>query len=152
MTQQDELSERMKAELLDSIDEELELELDDERLSGPQTIADNGTEADSIKRRTYFKELFRLQRELVKLQDWVVKEKLKVVVIFEGRDAAGKAASSSASPSVSIPASAASPHFPRPTSASARNGISSAMSAIFQRRARSSCSTAAGTIAPASSG
>ncbi|MDQ8700072.1 polyphosphate kinase 2 [Hyphomicrobium sp. LHD-15] len=90
MTQQDELSERMKAELLDSIDEELELELDDERLSGPQTIADNGTEADSIKRRTYFKELFRLQRELVKLQDWVVKEKLKVVVIFEGRDAAGK--------------------------------------------------------------
>jgi polyphosphate kinase 2 len=90
MTQQDEIAARMKAELLDSIDEELELELDDERLSGPQTIADGASDADGLKRRTYFKELFRLQRELVKLQDWVVKEKLKVVVIFEGRDAAGK--------------------------------------------------------------
>jgi polyphosphate kinase 2 len=90
MTTQDEIAARMKAELLDSIDEELELELDDERLSGPQTVANGATEADSVKRRTYFKELFRLQRELVKLQDWVVKEKLKVVVIFEGRDAAGK--------------------------------------------------------------
>jgi polyphosphate kinase 2 len=90
MTKQDAIAARMKAELLDSIDEELELELDDERLSGPQTVADGASEADSIKRRTYFKELFRLQRELVKLQDWVVKEKLKVVVIFEGRDAAGK--------------------------------------------------------------
>ncbi|MFO7747617.1 MAG: polyphosphate kinase 2, partial [Orrella sp.] len=37
-----------------------------------------------------FKELFRLQGELVKLQDWVVRKKLKVVVLFEGRDAAGK--------------------------------------------------------------
>jgi polyphosphate kinase len=38
----------------------------------------------------YFKELFRLQGELVKLQSWVQHEKLKVVVIFEGRDSAGK--------------------------------------------------------------
>src|SRR5581483_5842662 len=36
------------------------------------------------------KELLRLQRELVRLQDWVVHQKLKVVVLFEGRDAAGK--------------------------------------------------------------
>jgi polyphosphate kinase 2 len=43
-----------------------------------------------LNRRIYFKELFRLQRELVKLQDWVVGQKLKVVVLFEGRDAAGK--------------------------------------------------------------
>jgi len=42
------------------------------------------------ERIRYFKELFRLQGELVKLQDWVVHEKLKLVVIFEGRDAAGK--------------------------------------------------------------
>jgi len=40
--------------------------------------------------RTILKELFRLQRELVKLQDWVVDQKAKVVVIFEGSDAAGK--------------------------------------------------------------
>jgi polyphosphate kinase 2 len=43
-----------------------------------------------MDRRLYFKELFRLQGELVKLQDWVVHKKLKVVVLFEGRDAAGK--------------------------------------------------------------
>ncbi|MCX7320752.1 MAG: polyphosphate kinase 2, partial [Hyphomicrobiales bacterium] len=44
----------------------------------------------SVDRRTYFKELFRLQGELVKLQSWVQDQKLKVVVIFEGRDSAGK--------------------------------------------------------------
>jgi len=38
----------------------------------------------------YEKELGRLQRELVKLQEWVRQEKLKMCVIFEGRDAAGK--------------------------------------------------------------
>src|SRR5262249_60719178 len=47
-------------------------------------------EPDTIDRAAYFKELFRLQGELVKLQDWVVDRKLKLVVIFEGRDAAGK--------------------------------------------------------------
>ena len=40
--------------------------------------------------RLYFKELLRLQRELIKLQDWVVAKKLKLVVLFEGRDSAGK--------------------------------------------------------------
>ena len=43
-----------------------------------------------IKNKVYKKELFRLQLELVKLQRWVVHEGLRVVVIFEGRDAAGK--------------------------------------------------------------
>ena len=43
-----------------------------------------------IDRRRYFTELLRLQRELIKLQDWVVDQKLKLVVLFEGRDAAGK--------------------------------------------------------------
>ena len=38
----------------------------------------------------YDKELCRLQVELVKLQEWVRQEGLKVVVLFEGRDAAGK--------------------------------------------------------------
>jgi polyphosphate kinase 2 len=90
MTDQDEITDKMKADLLDSFDEELELELDDERLGVPETVAESALQADGLKRSTYFKELFRLQRELVKLQDWVVKERLKVVVIFEGRDAAGK--------------------------------------------------------------
>jgi polyphosphate kinase 2 (PPK2 family) len=42
------------------------------------------------ERRRYFSELFRLQGELVKLQSWVVKTGHKVVILFEGRDAAGK--------------------------------------------------------------
>jgi len=43
-----------------------------------------------IKDKVYEKELFKLQVELVKLQEWIKHEGLKVVVIFEGRDAAGK--------------------------------------------------------------
>ena len=43
-----------------------------------------------VDKKTYEKELARLQVELVKLQEWVRTKKLKVVVIFEGRDAAGK--------------------------------------------------------------
>ena len=73
--------------MLDSIDEELEMELDDKRLAG--LLAEHRTE-ETIDRRFYFQELLRLQGELVKLQDWVVDQKLKIVVIFEGRDAAGK--------------------------------------------------------------
>lgn len=85
MTQRDHLSDKIKEDMLDSFDEELELELDDERLDGQRD-----DEGEGLNRKRYFKELFRLQRELVKLQDWVVHKKLKVVVIFEGRDAAGK--------------------------------------------------------------
>ena len=77
---------RLREEFIDSWDEELELETDDDRLGGS-----SGTEGGStLARRTYFRELFRLQGELVKLQDWVVHTGQKIVVIFEGRDAAGK--------------------------------------------------------------
>ena len=44
----------------------------------------------TITKKIYNKELARLQVELIKLQEWIRHEKLKVVVIFEGRDAAGK--------------------------------------------------------------
>lgn len=43
-----------------------------------------------INKEAYEKELFRLQLELVKLQEWIKHNGLKVVIIFEGRDAAGK--------------------------------------------------------------
>ncbi|RLD84064.1 MAG: polyphosphate kinase 2 [Bacteroidetes bacterium] len=43
-----------------------------------------------LSRKFYEAELTKLQIELVKLQSWIKKESLKVVVIFEGRDAAGK--------------------------------------------------------------
>ena len=43
-----------------------------------------------MKRKEYEKELRKLQTELCRLQDWVVHEGLRVIVVFEGRDAAGK--------------------------------------------------------------
>jgi polyphosphate kinase 2 len=47
-------------------------------------------EEKSLKRKTYEKELRRLQGELCKLQDWLKYKGLRVIVVFEGRDAAGK--------------------------------------------------------------
>jgi len=48
------------------------------------------SEEKSLKRKSYEKELRRLQAELCKLQDWVKYKGLRVIVVFEGRDAAGK--------------------------------------------------------------
>jgi polyphosphate kinase len=45
---------------------------------------------EPLKNKAYLPELSRLQIELVKLQEWIRHEGLKVVVVFEGRDAAGK--------------------------------------------------------------
>ncbi|EHY77289.1 hypothetical protein PstZobell_07612 [Stutzerimonas stutzeri ATCC 14405 = CCUG 16156] len=75
----------------DSLDEELEMELDDVRMDA--LIAREGAPQPSdtgLSRRVYFSELLRLQGELVKLQDWIVHNNVRVVVLFEGRDAAGK--------------------------------------------------------------
>ena len=47
-------------------------------------------EKSKLGRKEYESELTRLQAELVKLQEWVVKNKIRVIIIFEGRDAAGK--------------------------------------------------------------
>ena len=80
---------RINGEMLDAIDEELEMEIDDDRLAKLLTELAEHPQPETLDRRVYFKELLRLQGELVKLQDWVVQQKLKVVVIFEGRDAAG---------------------------------------------------------------
>jgi polyphosphate kinase 2 len=87
-TNQAKLRDRIHDELIDSVDEELELEIDDHRLNA--LLEDGGDTPHGMDRRKYFEELLRLQKELVKLQDWVVHQKLKVVVLFEGRDAAGK--------------------------------------------------------------
>ena len=80
----------VEAELEDSFDEELEMEIDDERVSKELRQISDFKHKSTLDRRTYFHELFRLQAELVKLQDWVVHSKYKLVVVFEGRDAAGK--------------------------------------------------------------
>jgi len=80
---------RMQREVLDSYDEELELELEDRPFDTDGTEVPL-TELEKQERRRYFAELLRLQGELVKLQDWVMHRRHKMVILFEGRDAAGK--------------------------------------------------------------
>ena len=84
------LDERLHDELIDAVDEELEMEIDDDRLHSLLDHTYHEPHADILDRHTYFRELLRLQKELVKLQDWVAHQKLKLIVLFEGRDAAGK--------------------------------------------------------------
>lgn len=55
-----------------------------------EEVAEPAKKAKKIKKKFFFKELTKLQIELNKLQEWIRKEGLKVVIIFEGRDAAGK--------------------------------------------------------------
>ena len=78
---------RIHEDLIDGYDEELELEIED-RTVAPGVIPDRETERS--ERMHYFQNLFRLQGELVKLQDWIATSGQKVVIVFEGRDAAGK--------------------------------------------------------------
>lgn len=85
------LANRIYRDLLDQNDEELELELSEDGHDLDELF--DATVPQSLEkeaRRLYFSELFRLQGELVKLQSWVVKTGAKVVILFEGRDAAGK--------------------------------------------------------------
>jgi len=85
------LHERLHRDLMDGFDEELELDIEDR--SPAEYLGDNSLirgDAYKLGRHLYFKELFRLQGELIKLQDWVVANRHKVVILFEGRDAAGK--------------------------------------------------------------
>jgi len=57
---------------------------------GSEDGAKDKKDKKKIKNKVYEKEIGRMQIELVKLQEWVKHKSLKVVVIFEGRDAAGK--------------------------------------------------------------
>jgi polyphosphate kinase len=84
------IRELIGADLRDSLEEELELELEDHELNQFRIAKPDHEGPPALDRHLYFKELFRLQGELVKLQDWVQHNKLKVVVIFEGRDSTGK--------------------------------------------------------------
>lgn len=80
----------LDAELADTFDEEYELELEDAVLSKEIGRIYSDRHPDMIDRRTYFQSLIRLQADLIKLQDWVQYHRKKVVVVFEGRDSAGK--------------------------------------------------------------
>ena len=75
---------KIARDVMDDYDESLELEMQDGLLGAPFAASLSENEYK------YFRELLRLQGELVKLQDWVQHTGQKVVVLFEGRDAAGK--------------------------------------------------------------
>jgi polyphosphate kinase 2 len=85
----DEIMRRISRDLADGYDEELEMEREDDRAMS-EGYGAAGAEVSSEYRRRYFSQLFRLQAELIKLQDWVVATRQRVVILFEGRDAAGK--------------------------------------------------------------
>ena len=85
------LIKRVHRELIDDYDEELEMEREDwEKLDPNAPARPLAHDSDRDTRNRYFKELFRLQGELVKMHDWIVETGHRMVIIFEGRDAAGK--------------------------------------------------------------
>src|SRR6516162_3224773 len=56
----------------------------------PMSKQQPGETRPKMKGKQYAKELRKLQTELCRLQDWVVHKGLRVIVVLEGRDAAGK--------------------------------------------------------------
>ncbi|MGY2048031.1 polyphosphate kinase 2 [Methylobacterium sp. JK268] len=82
--------EAVREDVADSLDEEVELELEEDYLERLSEGIRPPTRAPSLPRNLYFRELLRLQQELVRLQDYVKHHNERVVVLFEGRDAAGK--------------------------------------------------------------
>ena len=105
------------------------------------------TNNGKMKRKAYDAELARLAIELVKYQEWVRSKGLRIVALFEGRDAAGKGGAIH-----STPATRAWQHSPRRPTGNGRTGLSSVTSPTCRRPARSSCSIGAGTTARASNG
>ncbi|MBT9383147.1 polyphosphate kinase 2 [Pseudooceanicola sp. CBS1P-1] len=80
----------LEAELRDTLDEDYEIELEDAVLSMKIREIYNKAHGPTLPGPDYFRALLHLQAELIRLQDWVVHNNEKVVVIFEGRDSAGK--------------------------------------------------------------
>jgi polyphosphate kinase 2 len=87
--------EWLEIELDDLLDEDLEIELLEPGLASELRELDRARpdRADApppMARRDYFRDLIKLQTELIKLQTWVARTGAKIVVLFEGRDSAGK--------------------------------------------------------------
>lgn len=88
---EDLLFKRIRRELVDEFDEELEMEREDWEATKPgATPTPAARDAAHAERQRYFMELYRLQSELVKMHDWVVETGHRLVIVCEGRDAAGK--------------------------------------------------------------
>ena len=83
------INQQMYEDLIDSYDEEIESEMDD-YLQDLRFDGRSLSDSEKLARHIYFNELIGLQKELIKLQDWVVATGERIVVIFEGRDSAGK--------------------------------------------------------------
>ena len=88
--EQGKIERLLQAELEDGLDEDYELELGDTVSTAPLEKIDPDKPRSVSDRREYFRHLLSLQRELIKLQTWVARSGAKVVVLFEGRDSAGK--------------------------------------------------------------
>ena len=98
---------------------------------------DGAAPQEKLTNKVYEKELARLHAELVKLQLWVVAKGLKVVVVFEGRDGAGKGGVIKAITERVNRASSASSRCPPRPSAKSRRCIFSDTCGIFRPAARS---------------
>nr|WP_247676911.1 polyphosphate kinase 2 [Leisingera sp. HS039] len=80
----------MEAELQDTLDEDIEIEFSEPMLSQEIRKIYREQHPEMLDRQIYFRNLLRLQAELIKVQDWVQNSGAKVCILFEGRDAAGK--------------------------------------------------------------
>lgn len=74
----------------DLLDEFVELEVEDSIIPAQLLSEFLSRQQRDLDNKTYYKNLLKLQAELIKLQDWVVNTNTKVLIICEGRDSAGK--------------------------------------------------------------
>jgi len=86
----DRLRDWMQLELEETLDDLLEAEFNEPMLSEEVRKLYKQQHPDSLDGAVYYPNLLRLQAELIKLQDWVVEENAKILIICEGRDSAGK--------------------------------------------------------------
>src|SRR5881409_1817874 len=105
-----------------------------------------------LKRKDYETHLRQLQAELCLLQDWFKHEELRVIILFEGRDGAGKGGTIKAITERVSPRVFRVVALPAPSDREKSQITCSATCSTFRRLARSSSSTAAGITAPVWSG
>ena len=113
------------------------------------TAGNQPTTEGKMSEKAYAKELKRLHAELVTLQQWVIHKGLKVCIVFEGRDGAGKGGTIKAITERVSPRVFRVVALPSGRRASS---TSSAISATCPPQAKSSSSIAAGITGPVSSG
>ena len=105
-----------------------------------------------MSRKDFEKELAALQVQLTRLQTWVKAKGARVIVVFEGRDTAGKGGVISRITARTSPRVYRHVALPAPSDREGARSSSSATSRNSRLRARSSCSTVPGTTGPGSSG